>query len=318
MEIIIPNIDYQWFYAALSQSLAALIGIVGMFIVYRLQIQENNINDAIRTLQRSMSVGRPELFFHLSEQETIQEVEYRIKAAKERISSIRESMVCDEEVFKAKQLSEIEFKNRKECNSADIKNREKEIFGFQTRIDNIASKNRWRSKIRKSAILTIVYLVVLFISSIIGLMYSGYFSENSYKGDACTVLIFIFLLAGLYFLIRCFIMSLEFNVHNQLTNMTFSLKGVKMNKITFKDCIGWSIAIIGVIVAIILGLKNKALTIENKQLVDNRQEIHFHAQTIQQNYFNDLPSAVQDHIASIAIASGPVVQNQIFLNIEKK
>ena len=48
-------IDFHWFYGAVSQSLAALIGVIGMFIVYRLQIQENRIKDAFENLCVALS-----------------------------------------------------------------------------------------------------------------------------------------------------------------------------------------------------------------------------------------------------------------------
>ena len=85
-----------------------------------------------------------------------------------------------------------------------------------------------------------------------------------------------------------------------------------MSKITLKDYIGWSIAVIFGIIAIIQGTRNK-------QLNDNRQQIHNEAKIVYQ-YFTtnnyNLPEAIAEHIVSIMTASGPVVTNQTFQNID--
>jgi len=36
-------VDYNWFFSSLVQALAAMIGVIGMFAVYRLQVQEERV-----------------------------------------------------------------------------------------------------------------------------------------------------------------------------------------------------------------------------------------------------------------------------------
>ncbi len=72
-----------------------------------------------------------------------------------------------------------------------------------------------------------------------------------------------------------------------------------MPKILLKDYVSWGIASLGVLAAVIFGVKIK-------QLEDNRQQIHNVATTIQQNYyFSNLPSEVKEKIGLIASGTGP-------------
>lgn len=66
------KINYHWFFSALSQSLAALIGLVGVFTIYRLQIQKEEINNLIQQLRYFLERGAHALrydYSHLGEKE---------------------------------------------------------------------------------------------------------------------------------------------------------------------------------------------------------------------------------------------------------
>lgn len=207
--IFIPKIEFQWFYSALSQSLAALIGIVGMFIVYRLQIQQNNINNAVRNLQNSMVVGKPELYSHLSRDETIKEGQYRIKQLQGDIE-FQEKMIkqLDEQLSKGK-ISELDYNREKDNCLNIVKNRKQEIFRFQIRINKIVEREHWRNNIKYSAFVIILYLIGLFCLSLIGLLYSNHFSKNIFLGNMFTIAIFCLLLGGLLNLVICCAVSLD-------------------------------------------------------------------------------------------------------------
>ena len=71
-------------------------------------------------------------------------------------------------------------------------------------------------------------------------------------------------------------------------------------KITKKDYISWSIALLAIAVSIVLSIKNR-------QFKDNRQQVHNVAKTIQQNYyFNSLPLEFQRSIQLISSRTAPI------------
>lgn len=206
--MIIPSVNYHWFYSALSQSLAALIGIIGMFIVYRLQIQENSIYEALRILQRSMSIGEPEYMFHYNEKETIVEAETRIRNLEEETKRLEGLNNGLDEDFGNGKVGQSIYAGAKENNSGLIKSNAQEIVRFKNRITNIFKGKNKKKEIRRSALVTILYLVVLFFTSLIGLIYSDYFSQNIYCADIFIGGTVFYLLGGLYFLVRCCTVSL--------------------------------------------------------------------------------------------------------------
>lgn len=86
-------------------------------------------------------------------------------------------------------------------------------------------------------------------------------------------------------------------------------------KITFKDCIGYTIGLFGCVLGIIGLLKASAVMIENKQLKSNAQYIHNSAQTIQQYFYNtnyNFPESVKNEIENIAKATADMVGNKLF------
>lgn len=84
-----------------------------------------------------------------------------------------------------------------------------------------------------------------------------------------------------------------------------------MSKVILKDYIGWGIGILGIAIAIILGIKNN-------KLENNQQVVYNHVQTILQFYnYNALPELVKEHVSSIAEASAPVGRNKVFFRIER-
>jgi len=73
-----------------------------------------------------------------------------------------------------------------------------------------------------------------------------------------------------------------------------------------RDYIGWWIGILGIILSLIFGLRNK-------ELEDNKQQIYNHAQNIQQyiTYNNySLPETIGKELQSIEVASGPTVMRK--------
>jgi hypothetical protein len=76
-----------------------------------------------------------------------------------------------------------------------------------------------------------------------------------------------------------------------------------MSKVGIREYIGWSIAIIGIVVSIILAF-------DRKQLNNKVEEIHNTAQTIiQTNYFGNLPPEIKTKIETISSSTAPGAVN---------
>ncbi len=203
-------IDYNWFFSTLSQSLASLIGISGLFIVYRLQIQENRLTEAVRALQRYLSKHDPEKLFYLEKEETIELAENKI-AERERLIVEQTGILKGfEEKLKNKQGLQSSLENE----IANCKNRIQDdnntILNLNIREKAITGIESYKNIILQSALVTIVYLTVLFFLSMVGLMYSKYLEKNTKLGNDCILSTFILLFIGLILLLICCAESLNF------------------------------------------------------------------------------------------------------------
>jgi len=153
-------IDYSWFYGALSQSLAALIGIMGMFTVYRLQIQLNRINDSYDVLRKTIYIISNRNFDYLTNEKLL------IQAKKELERAIKE---------------------KNESN-------EKE---YGMRIGEIRYKEEWLNILKIRALMVIIYLCLLFVFSLICLVLSNIFSSNINYGIGSLIVTFLLLIVGI-------------------------------------------------------------------------------------------------------------------------
>jgi hypothetical protein len=201
------QMDYNWFYSTLAQSLAAMVGVVGMFIVYRLQIQQDNINAAIANMREYLArITTQGDFAHLTKEELIGKVEHEIKENNAQIDKEKERI---EIIKKEANMPQSQKDTIINSHLRTIRKNETEIKGYQIRIDNIKKRDEFRHTIKSLAFPTILALVILFILSVIGLVFSTFFRDNPLWGNIFVVVIFCFLLLGLALLIVCCAVSLD-------------------------------------------------------------------------------------------------------------
>jgi len=180
-----------------------------MFIVYRLQIQQNYINNAISNLQNYMIVGRPGFYSHLTKNETIKQAENAIENFEKERGNHKKLIEQLEAMLKKGEKSQLDFNKEKDNILLQIENVNQRISRFQERVDKIVDRENWRYKIEHSAFVTILYLISLFCLSLIGLIYSNYFSKNIFDGNMYTISILCLLLGGLANLVICCAISLD-------------------------------------------------------------------------------------------------------------
>ena len=76
---------------------------------------------------------------------------------------------------------------------------------------------------------------------------------------------------------------------------------IQSQRITRRDFIAYAIGIVGIIIAVALGVKNR-------QLESTKQEVNNFTQIMQQhNYYDSLPEEIRIQINNIAEATGPQV-----------
>jgi hypothetical protein len=192
METIVKFINYQpesyyWFFSALAQSLAALIGLSGVFIVYRLQIQENRISDAIKDLQKGLSDITTRDNFNMIRDATMDAVDKEINFREKKILQYKE---------------ELEKKPQDQYYLNEMKREERGIAVLKLKKQKVKNEEWYAKQIRYSALITIIYFIILFISSILGFLHT-----YTYAGIQRIV---IFLIGGLVLLGLCCAVSLDF------------------------------------------------------------------------------------------------------------
>lgn len=199
------EVDYLWFYSSLSQSLAALIGIVGMLIVYRLQIQQGDIREAVRSLQMYLTNYKREAFFYLTEKETILAVQKDIEVLKkEKEDKQTEIHDLDQMAREGQQDAPVRNTDSQKARAKEsLRIIETKLEGWSERFSQYRLSNKKREQIKNIGFRTIVYLLVLFLVSLLSLSFTKYFKDNYAYGFAWFWTMIIFLCAGLYLLIRC-------------------------------------------------------------------------------------------------------------------
>jgi len=203
------KIDYHWFYSALSQSLAALIGIVGMFIVYRLQIQEDRINYDSNRLRSYFELHVRHLPPHYTNSDTLSEAEKEVGIRKKQIETYEDNIKEIEESLKNNRIEEQVAKRKIQEYSNNISRTEDTLNGLKERIGSAKKSSNQRNVLKKVAFWTILYLCSLFWVSIVCLLFSNVFSKNYVVGIICIVETLIFLAGGLLLLIKCCAVSLD-------------------------------------------------------------------------------------------------------------
>ena len=88
--------------------MAALIGIVGMFIVYRLQIQQDNINNALRILREYLGMWDSKDYSHLTQEEIVSLAETKIKFLTDSIKKMKSVSRISRRISKKPKMRSIE------------------------------------------------------------------------------------------------------------------------------------------------------------------------------------------------------------------
>ncbi len=199
--IINLSIDYNWFFSTISQSLAALIGIGGLFIVYRLQIQENRINDAVRKLQEYMSFNELGETSHLTKEETLGKVEIQIENILRDIEFQKRAVKANDVRIENKEGDIVYFEGQKAMHLVSIKNGEKTISGLQKKKKEVGGEEKYKVDLQWSAFIAIIFMTFTFFVSSIGLVLSEYFKLNILLGHKHLIRVFILLLGALMLLL---------------------------------------------------------------------------------------------------------------------
>ncbi|MFC1709353.1 hypothetical protein ACFL2J_04780 [Candidatus Omnitrophota bacterium] len=164
------EIDYRWFYAALSQSLAALIGIGGMFTVYRLQVQYNRIKESYDNLLRYLALSTKTKitdYYHYTQDD----IYNRCKTEKEdripsQIKDLREDV---------KKTNNGVTKTHYE---AVINNLENKVKGYKLKMEIVENRCIFLNYLKRRALFIIIFLSILFGVCLVGLLFSKKFPLN--------------------------------------------------------------------------------------------------------------------------------------------
>lgn len=200
------QIGYNWFYSSLSQSLAAMIGVVGMFIVYRLQIQQDKTNNALSILRGYLGGDDFKNYSHLTQEEILNIAENKIKHLKDKVEEY-EKRLQDLKKDKNRTQDEIDRGVNPILNS--IKGYEEKLSEFESKTKSVKDMDDHKHIIKWLAFPTILWLVGLFILSLLGLISSDFFKSNYIWGNVYTTVIFLLLLLGLALIVWCCGVSLD-------------------------------------------------------------------------------------------------------------
>jgi len=203
------SVDYNWFFSTLSQSLAALIGIGCMFIIYRLQMQENNINETVRALQRYLSPIHPDKLFYMTREETTAMADGEINHHTIQIKHFKEEIAQSEEKLKRREGNESFLNGRIRSLSENIRVESLKIDSLQSRKSAIILKENYRDGIQFSAFISLAYMGFLFFGSLIALTHGNFFLKHQKLGNGFVLATLILLLGGLFLSGICCLVGLN-------------------------------------------------------------------------------------------------------------
>lgn len=206
------RVDYHWFFGALSQSLAALIGIVGMFIVYRLQIQQGNINDSLKNLQMYLSAkerNNPDDFLHLTARETFLKVDETIGQYRSLIQGEDRTIAGIERALREGKADKSTYSRERGNSLARKEGYERLIEGFEERKMRVRLRREYRGVIKRSAFATIFYLCLLFLINLTLLSLCDFFKSSVWWGKITVAVSLVSTVIALGFIVRCCWISLD-------------------------------------------------------------------------------------------------------------
>jgi len=167
-------IDYNWFFSSLVQALAAMIGVIGMFAVYRLEAEGQKIRGILLNI-RNFVKKYNNIDYDLIDDSLV-------PAAKEIIKNLP-SWASAEDVVAARKVVD--------------------RTGAGRNIDDLEKAKDTKEKLSKQAFNLISILSLVFGCSVLGLIYAKELTVNELKPIYINTLIkgFYFLSAILIFLV---------------------------------------------------------------------------------------------------------------------
>ena len=215
------EVDFHWFYGALSQSLAALIGIVGMFIVYRLQTQESRIKGSLNNMRLHFKEKTTKgLSEHLLEDEIIDTIQKEISVQEIKKLGYEGEL----EVYAKKNgygrkvpdnnkpKEQLENMRMSEIAEKELPAAKDAIKEYDVRLDDTEQKRRQRDQLKVWAFVTIAYLCCLFVMSVILLLFGERFSQDFSLGFIWIKITVFLLIVGMILLVRCCGISLDIHL----------------------------------------------------------------------------------------------------------
>jgi len=212
--------DYYWIYSTLAQSLAALIGITGVFAVFRLQWAEKEIDKAIQTLRNHISIVSDYSHFNferLTEKELIIEVDKHILDLDKKIEDAekRKNVWERRQDDNGNPLNNVQLKIAPES-IASLTKHIKQNLSTRNELkflkNNIFSAKKYRNNLASKALWLIALFICIFLLSIIGLIFSKYFENKLVYGLVFLIFIVGLLVEGAVLLFRFCKISFHFGL----------------------------------------------------------------------------------------------------------
>jgi len=208
---------YYWIYSTIAQSLAALIGISGVFAVFRFQMLENEISKSIQNIKDFIN----EIHSWVSPEVGVMSEEGLIQKAQEIINRVDKNIETNEVEERELQSDlnggmESAFRIGVEGKIKELKDTKKnELYKrneMKYRKEKPFKLRDHRRNMTSMALILISYLIFVFLCSIIGLVFSEFpVIETEWRFN---FLIFVIglLIYGLFLLFRFCKISLNFGI----------------------------------------------------------------------------------------------------------
>jgi len=203
---------YYWFYSTVAQSLAALIGVGGVFAVFRLQLLEKEAEQTVQNLKdfflkmdfnmnaraKVASWGFDELFSQIRVE--LKDIERHLDTKKVRIQEFEKELNANAKPDIQNDISRL----KKE--QTDLRDRKTNLVLKLKHYNNIPIFKKYLQKRLEILIgaLTFIFLLSLFL-----LGASPYFEKDFDHGVSALASFFVLLFAGIILFFRFFTISLQ-------------------------------------------------------------------------------------------------------------
>ena len=225
---MITNIDYNWFYSSLSQSLAALIGIVGMVVIYRLEIQERNIREAMENLRIFLKSNFNKKCDSMVEIQLLQEALKEESETREKYQKYQKEIESKIDELNSRLNYTDSQKSMLKKNISDLE-KSMDYFGqinieLKYRISVLNDEKCHRKVIRRAAFQTMLYISFLFLVSLdhlrLGDNFTYFFQMFKWHLNITNIIFFVFIPFGLFLLLRCCVICFDYEA-KYLSNKGF-------------------------------------------------------------------------------------------------